>query len=1061
MVESVFAFANVQNIILPYSVEYLPAGIFDFSQVENLRFRIENNNYLGGSGEIIVPTNVCTIGQFAFGHMPNIDRLVLKDNITSVGESIAIGWHNGQVVDVFFNEGKCPPGWSQSPNQSWNYQPGATIDWGTPVMEISYIANPYVVFNNLPSTASQGNTVNFSITVNDAFTQSTPSVRVLMNGQVSYAVRNASASAEHVHVFSFIATHNAILSAVSMGLNTYTVTLTSTDYVVFTSSSTIVTHGQDFTFAVAARMPFTQNAHLIQVHVNGAFFASDARSHTIPAYRVTGNLNITSPIALPRNVYAVTANSTAYVVFNAGSAAVHGQPFVFNVGTHSHFSQSAHLIRVYVNGVFLSTGVGSRTVPADRVNGPIIITSSTVMTPDVHLVTANSTNYVLLTAPSMATQGQEFTFTVAVRTQFAQSTHLIRVYVNGVFLATGVGSRTVSADRVNGPIIISSPTILSPNIYTVTANSTNYVLFTAPSAATHGQAFSFTVAARTPFTQNAHLIRVYVNGTFFAVGTGTLTVPSSMVTGAITITSPTVVPPNLYRITLNKQGGTGGTVHFDVVHGNQLPTIEIPTRTDHLFQGYFASANGQGARFFNADGTRAHNAVWTAGAATMHAHWVFIDFALVAQPVANITNTGSHRIIFELRGPTRAFLEQFELQALTHNFAINNFDITIHPVSIVQRGSVWVKTLMRDMNLRANSLGGGNFQFFANVLHNGNIVSSLVTQNITVHHIIRTVAQFNNMFAWNAQTPNFEVHLRSDLNLGTLAQDSSRINRGILNGNNYLITYTMNINSSMGPNSALRLTLFWENLGTISNLRINANVTDANWPRVNGAATVGAIAAYNARNARIENITATINANIVSPRSSIGGIAAVNSGIISNSTVSGDLRTPMVDGTRIGGIVDINWPGAQILNSTNRATISGFSNIGGIAAQNDGLISGSVNEGNLTLNFNNVRINNNTALFVNNRAIGGIAGSLNSNFAGATITNSRNSGVIRFHFLAQNASDVQPSMGQIVGRNFEGTLTGNSNTAPGRVDVSNLITNHGGSWNQQLHAGNRHVGRNG
>ncbi len=85
--------------------------------------------------------------------------------------------------------------------------------------------------------------------------------------------------------------------------------------------------------------------------------------------------------------------------------------------------------------------------------------------------------------------------------------------------------------------------------------------------------------------------------------------------------------PNIYTVTLDPQGGEGGTTSVTAAYGQPMPTITVPTRPGYEFYGYFAEQPGYndnwlngGTRYYNSDGTSAKN--WDKNDnVTLYAHW--------------------------------------------------------------------------------------------------------------------------------------------------------------------------------------------------------------------------------------------------------------------------------------------------------------------------------------------------------------------------------------------------------------------------------------------------------
>ncbi|MBQ7977026.1 MAG: InlB B-repeat-containing protein, partial [Clostridia bacterium] len=74
-------------------------------------------------------------------------------------------------------------------------------------------------------------------------------------------------------------------------------------------------------------------------------------------------------------------------------------------------------------------------------------------------------------------------------------------------------------------------------------------------------------------------------------------------------------------VTLDQQGGNGGTTTIDAFLGNAMPSITIPTRTGYTFGGYYTSTNGGGTQYYTATGASATNYPSSGGPTTLYAKW--------------------------------------------------------------------------------------------------------------------------------------------------------------------------------------------------------------------------------------------------------------------------------------------------------------------------------------------------------------------------------------------------------------------------------------------------------
>ena len=107
-------------------------------------------------------------------------------------------------------------------------------------------------------------------------------------------------------------------------------------------------------------------------------------------------------------------------------------------------------------------------------------------------------------------------------------------------------------------------------------------------------------------------------GWFRAASGGIEITASTKVTGNVTYYAHWA--KNKYTVTLDRQGGSGGTASVAATYGSSMPAIAVPTRADYTFVGYFSDVNGAGTQYYTASGTSART--WDKmGAATLYAYW--------------------------------------------------------------------------------------------------------------------------------------------------------------------------------------------------------------------------------------------------------------------------------------------------------------------------------------------------------------------------------------------------------------------------------------------------------
>jgi hypothetical protein len=102
----------------------------------------------------------------------------------------------------------------------------------------------------------------------------------------------------------------------------------------------------------------------------------------------------------------------------------------------------------------------------------------------------------------------------------------------------------------------------------------------------------------------------------------------SKVNGA-TVTLYAVWEKTEYTVTLDNQGGTGGTQSVSAApNAPVMPGIVPPTApAGKTFQGYYAGTKGTGSKYYNADGTSAHKFDFS-GAATIYAYYTDTGYEL-------------------------------------------------------------------------------------------------------------------------------------------------------------------------------------------------------------------------------------------------------------------------------------------------------------------------------------------------------------------------------------------------------------------------------------------------
>ena len=97
--------------------------------------------------------------------------------------------------------------------------------------------------------------------------------------------------------------------------------------------------------------------------------------------------------------------------------------------------------------------------------------------------------------------------------------------------------------------------------------------------------------------------------------------------------------PNIYKITLDKQSGSGGTNEIYLKYNTAwcsnssgtatITSITKPTRTGYTFGGYYTDKNGAGTQIINASGSITGSKTYIASADTLYAKWTANTYSIV------------------------------------------------------------------------------------------------------------------------------------------------------------------------------------------------------------------------------------------------------------------------------------------------------------------------------------------------------------------------------------------------------------------------------------------------
>ena len=177
------------------------------------------------------------------------------------------------------------------------------------------------------------------------------------------------------------------------------------------------------------------------------------------------------------------------------------------------------------------------------------------------------------------------------------------------------------------------------------------------------------------------------------------------------------------------------------------------------------------------------------------------------------------------------------------------------------------------------------------------------------------------------------------------------------------------------------------------------------------------------QNLNLENVT-------ISGGEKVGALAGINSGEVTNVTVTGSV----VGGNQVGGVAGRNID--RISNSQSAATITGNDNTGGLVGLNEGQISASSSSGKVQGNVFRTGglAGNNSGLVVRSFSTSNVDG---ESMTGGLIGHNRGNGKVSESYATGDVSGID-RVGGLVGRNDDGTPLVEMSYARG--DVSGTTT---------------------
>ncbi len=320
------------------------------------------------------------------------------------------------------------------------------------------------------TTVTHGETYTFTLEVLEAYTQSTPVVKV--NGNVvtgengTYTVANVQSA--------------LTIAVEGVAINTYNVTLAENDSLYTIAGEATVQHGATYTFTVTVK---AEVIGTVVVKANGNVLTGNNGTYTIE--NVTEDLSITvDGIHLPGQLTVTKpVNPVGYTVEGADGV-TEGDDYTFTVTILPGYQGPAV---VKVNGNVVEPVQGVYTV--ENVAEDLIITVEGVTVAQYSVFMPTDERYIITPAGTQTVEhGGSLSFTIA-----SDEGLMLTVKANGTEIKPVDGVYTVSNITENISITVDVRTVgellLNPENWTATTGSTSTSLTIAANATMSGKVF--------------------------------------------------------------------------------------------------------------------------------------------------------------------------------------------------------------------------------------------------------------------------------------------------------------------------------------------------------------------------------------------------------------------------------------------------------------------------------------------------------------------------------------------------------------------------------------------
>ena len=224
-------------------------------------------------------------------------------------------------------------------------------------------------------------------------------------------------------------------------------------------------------------------------------------------------------------------------------------------------------------------------------------------------------------------------------------------YTFGGWYTQAIGGDAVSSETIMGAADVTIHAHWTANTYTVTLDKQNGSGGDDSVTATYDSAMpSATAPTRTGYTFHGYFTE--------ANGEGTKYYNADMSSAHIwdkannTTTLYAHWTANSYTVTLDANGGTGGTTSVSATYDSAMPSAEAPTRAGYTFGGYYSEASGGGTQYYDADMSSTHNWDINTNPSTLYAKWTVKQYTVNLDKQGGTGGTSSVTVNYDSAMPS-------------------------------------------------------------------------------------------------------------------------------------------------------------------------------------------------------------------------------------------------------------------------------------------------------------------------------------------------------------------------------------------------------------------------